>query len=395
MKPKGMISVINSNKFFNTEYGKNLRSFLSDYNFLSIINLEQVPVFEEALVSNAIFLITKEAPAPNFKYIKFFKEEVLSLENIKELNKRKAIISQAELKNSSWLFNDNNSNEIINKIKAKGKPLDEIDTLDIKRGITTGFDDAFILDKIAKNELIKSEAQIKDVIKPLLRGKDINKYIIKSADLSLLFIPWHFPLHKDESINVSSEKAEKALSNSFPTLYKHLMGYKNKLSDRNKAETGIRYEWYALQRCANTYYEDFNKDKIAWGLISGHWGFALDEKKHFLTSASFFLTSKVIPLKFLLALFNSNLYRYYFIKVGEYTAGGAYVLKKTSIEKFIIPTISTQDQKPYIALIDKILTAKQENKDTSAYEKKIDSLVYNLFGLSEEEIKITEQPENA
>lgn len=390
LKPKGILSVINSNKFFNAEYGKPLRAFLSNYNFKEIVNFEQVPIFDEALVSSAIFIITNEKSSEAFQYYKYFKEKVNTLEDYNELLKRHTEINHTELKEKSWLFNDNTSSDIINKIKSKGSQLSDISTLDIKRGITTGFDDAFILNDTAKNELLKNELKSKEIIKPLLRGKDINKFTIKPNGLSLLFIPWHFPLHKDETINGSSDVAEKQLNKDYPFLYKHLTTYKDKLGDRNKAETGIRYEWYALQRCANTYYEDFNKDKIMWGLISGNWGFALDEEKHFLTSASFFLTSETIPLKFLLALFNSELYRYYFIKVGEYTAGGAYVLKKTSVEKFIIPSIDEKEQKPFIVLVDKILSAKQQGKTSKELEKQIDDLVYKLFDITTEEQKIIE-----
>lgn len=349
-----------------------------------------MPIFDEALVSSAIFIITNEKSSEFFQYYKYFKEKVNTLEDNSELLKRHTEIKHIQLKEKSWLFNDNTSSSIINKITSKGFQLSDIKTLDIKRGITTGFDDAFILNDSAKNELLKNEIKSKEIIKPLLRGKDINKFAIKPNGLSLLFIPWHFPLHKDETINGSSDLAEKQLNKDHPFLYKHLNVHKDKLSDRNKAETGIRYEWYALQRCANTYYEDFNKHKIMWGLISGNWGFALDEEKHFLTSASFFLTSEVIPLKFLLALFNSELYRYYFIKIGEYTAGGAYVLKKTSIEKFIVPSISDKEQKPFIGIVDKILIAKQQGKASKELEKELDDLVYKLFDITIDEQKIIE-----
>ncbi len=390
LKPKGIISVINSNKFFNAEYGKPLRKFLSNYNFFSIVNFEQVPIFDEALVSSAIFIIINESPTESFNYIKYFKEKVSTLDDNNEIAKRKILINQIALKNDNWLFNDSKSNDIVAKIKANGKPISTLGSLDIKRGITTGFDDAFIVNDKAKSELIKNQSEIINFVKPLLRGKDITKYSLKSGGLNLLFIPWHFPLHYDKSINGSSKEAENEFLKSFPILYNYLLKFKEQLSNRNKEETGIRYEWYALQRCANTYYDDFSKEKIVWGLISGNWGFSFDDKGHFLTSASFFITSKTISLKFILALFNSNLYKYYFVKTGEYTAGGAYVLKKASIEKFIIPIIEVKEQIPFIDLVEKIIAEKQQGKDTSEHEKKIDELVYKLYKLTEEEIKIVE-----
>ncbi|KAA6309310.1 hypothetical protein EZS27_039169, partial [termite gut metagenome] len=67
------------------------------------------------------------------------------------------------------------------------------------------------------------------------------------ADLWLIYIPWHFPLHKDSFITGASAKAELEFQKEYPDIYSHLLRYKKQLSERNKVETGIRYEWYALQ----------------------------------------------------------------------------------------------------------------------------------------------------
>jgi hypothetical protein len=390
VKENGVLSLINSNKFFNAEYGEKLRHFLSNLRFESIINFEQVPIFDEALVSSAIFTIVKSNPSISFNYYKFFKEKLSQESLLDILNDRKETTSSKLLSEKSWLFNNTSNDGLIEKIKTKGKTISEIHSLDIKRGITTGFDDAFIVDEEKRKELVKNEKQIGTIAKPLLRGKDILRYNLHPKKLSLLFIPWHFPLHKDNTINGSSKEAETKLKTGFPILYKHLEYYKSKLENRNKTETGIRYEWYVLQRCANTYYDDFEKEKIVWGLISGNWSFAFDDKGHFLTSASFFITSQELPIKFILGLFNSRLYKYYFEKVGEYTAGGAYVLKKTSIEKFIIPSCNKESQNSIIKLVDNILGNKAEGNETLSFEKQIDDLVYKLFDLTADEIKIVE-----
>ena len=351
IKPKGIISVINSNKFFNAEYGRPLRKYLSNYPFISIINFEQVPIFDEALVSSAIFTITNYSTRDSFEYVKYFKEKIDTLEDIEEINKRSVSINQSILKNDNWLFNDANSNIIVAKIKSKGTPIANIPDIDIKRGLTTGFDDAFLINK-EKHELLTKGSENSDVIiKKVLKGENINRYKINFKDL------WIINSHNGikgvtEPINVERD---------FPSIFQHLQTV-----------------------------NDFSKPKIVWGLISGNWDFAFDNVGYFLTSASFFLTSNSINIKFILALLNSKLYRYYFIQVGEYTAGGAFVLKKTSVEKFIIPSVSEDEQKPFISLVDKIFETKQQGKDSIDLEKQIDELVYKLFDLTEEEIKIVE-----
>ena len=378
IKPKGIISVINSNKFFNAEYGRPLRKYLSNYPFISIINFEQVPIFDEALVSSAIFTITNNSNKEAFDYVKYFREKVDTLEDIEEINKRSVSIDQSILKNDNWLFNDANSNIIVNKIKSKGIPIADISDIDIKRGLTTGYDDAFLIDK-EKYELLSKGSKNPDVIiKKVLKGENINRYKINFKDL------WIINSHNGikgltESINVERD---------FPLIFQHLQSVNLQSNGKVENRSDKGKHWTNLRSCA--FINDFSKPKIVWGLISGNWDFAFDNVGYFLTSASFFLTSNSIEIKFILALLNSKLYRYYFIQVGEYTAGGAFVLKKISIEKFIIPTVNEKEHKPFIALVDKILTAKQQGKNSLDLENQIDDLVYKLFDITTEEQKIIE-----
>ena len=378
LKEKGQFSFISTNKFFNTEYGKPLRNYLSSFNINEIINFELVPIFDEALVSSVIITIDKNKPNGNFKYLEFLKESI----NQDKFNSRyrtecKSINSDLLL-NEFWLFTKFEEQNLIAKLKTQGEELHKVDTIQIRRGITTGFDGAFVIDN--NSSIYNSE-----LARTFLRGKDIHRYNTTENKLKLLFIPWHFPLHNDDSINGASQIAEDAFQESYLEEYKHLSSFKSDLSKRNKSETGIRYEWYSLQRCAASYYDLFNNDKIVWGLISGGWDFALDNKKCLLTSASFFLTSDDLPLKYILALFNSKLYQFYFSIIGEKTAGGAFVFKKATIEKFLIPQ-NLNFMNEIISKVDGILTIGKND----LIENDIDNLVYKTFELTDEEIKIIE-----
>ncbi|HKC36285.1 MAG TPA: hypothetical protein VKB95_09490, partial [Chitinophagaceae bacterium] len=104
-----------------------------------------------------------------------------------------------------------------------------------------------------------------------------------------MFIPWHFPLHKDLTITGASQAAEQAFKALYPAIYNHLLKYKLQLSNRNKEETGIRYEWYALQRWGANYWEDFSRQKIVWGEISDKTKFCLDVEGDFVCEATTFL----------------------------------------------------------------------------------------------------------
>lgn len=155
---------------------------------------------------------------------------------------------------SSFVILSDIEKRIKEKIESVGTPLKEWD-INIYRGILTGYNEAFIIDGETKDELIEKSPKNAEIIRPILRGRDIKRYGYEFADLWLIYIPWHFPLHKETSIVGASEKAELEFQKEYTDIYNHLLKYKEQLSNRNKAETGIRYEWYALQRWGANYME--------------------------------------------------------------------------------------------------------------------------------------------
>jgi adenine-specific DNA-methyltransferase len=117
------------------------------------------------------------------------------------------------------------------------------------------------------------------------------------------------------------------------------------------------------------------------------------EEKHLLTSASFFLTTNDLSLKTLLGIFNSSVFRFQFSLVGEKTAGGAYVFKKTTIEKLLLPeSLFVEDSSEIAAIVSQIQSLKKSgsNADISELKSQIDHLVYQLYDLTKEEIEIIE-----
>ena len=391
----GIISYITTNKFFNTQYGEKVRNQLSSQHINTILNFEQVEVFEDVLVSSVIFNISKRKKKPKnfFTYEKFYK---LKFQEFKrqfvERQNLFGVYSQDYLNNKEWSFSDMIQLMLKEKIEKKHVLLKDIEGVKIYRGVTTGYNPAFIISNEQRDSLIAKDYKNSQVIKNMLQGRNIRKWYYNESKENLLFIPWHFPL-ENNNISGASIEAENALKEQYPSIYYRLSQYKKELVLRNKDETGIRYEWYALQRCAASYYDEFEKsEKIIWGLTADKWAFTLDIKKNYLPSNAYILTSKNIPIKFILGLLNSKLLHYYFGFIGVMTAGGAYTLKAATIESLPI-AVGTREQQKEIALkVDSILNTKAEDKqaDVSSTENEIDHLVYELYGLSEEDIKIVE-----
>jgi hypothetical protein len=241
----------------------------------------------------------------------------------------------------------------------------------------TGYNEAFIIDGKKKDELIAADAKSAEVIRPILRGRDIKRYGYEFADLYLLFIPWHFPLHTDPTITGSSEKAEKAFKTQYPAVYKHLLGYKTELENRNKAETGIRYEWYALQRWGANYWDDFSKQKIIFQEMVQEPSFILDkEGKYMCLDTALIITGK--NLEILLSVLNSKLF-FYAVKM-FYGGGGlgetGIRMKHTFFENFPMPIFSKKEQEK----IQKLIQKPTENN-----LKIIDEKIFDLYSLTKEE----------
>jgi adenine-specific DNA-methyltransferase len=286
---------------------------------------------------------------------------------------------------NSWIVLTDIERRIKEKIEKVGTPLKDWD-IQINYGIKTGFNDAFIIDSSKRKELIEKHSKSEEIIRPILRGRDIKKYGYDNNDLWLIFIPWHFPLQNDESITGVSEQAEQEFKIQFPAVYNHLLNYKKELSNRNKAETGIRYEWYALQRWGAQYWRDFNKPKIIYPEITKFINFHIDYTGFITNNKCFIVTGKNI--EFLTAFLNSSLFKFCFKENFPELLGGSRELRKIFFEKIPIIKVNDETNESFNDLILKIQSLKILGVNTTEYEIKIDDLIFNLYGLSAEEKKI-------
>ena len=389
----GIVSTIISNKWMRAGYGNSTREWLyKNAHTHEVLDLG-AGWFESATVDTNIIMYEKRASRPCQSKISAYTldNKISSIDQGKIDTPQKEILPT--LKGDSWTILNKLEATILNKMNSIGKPLKEWD-IDINRGISTGCNEAFIIDKTTKDRLIAEDSHSADIIKPMLRGRDIKRYSYEFADKWLLFIPWHFPLHKNENISGNSLEAEQEFKKQYPAVYKHLLQYKDQLSARNKTETGIRYEWYALQRCAATYYEDFDKPKIAWQRVTDKNKFVSSPKgQYILDSMAFFSGFTELQGLYLLGIVNSAII-YYWVKhnVHEYGSTG-FRLANQYVEQFPIPEPTPEQEAQITTLVQTILTKKghaSSNQDTSVEENQIDKLVYGLYGLSDEEIDIVE-----
>ncbi|HEP3243042.1 TPA: Eco57I restriction-modification methylase domain-containing protein [Campylobacter coli] len=396
----GVLSYITSNKYTRAGYGEALREFLlKNVKVLEYTDLNGIKVFDSATVDTSILCFEKSKSKDNkFKYLALSNEILKTCAYDIGLYKDYAEFSQNSLSKESFTFSDENTSVLKAKIERIGTPLKEWQGLDIYRGILTGYNEAFIITTEKRNEILancKDEAEKErtaKLIRKMLRGRDIKRYSYEWAGLWVIFIPWHFP-------NVEKPKTmlenEQDLKEQYPSLYKHLLSHKERLSKRNKEETGIRYEWYCLQRWGANYYQEFEKEKLGWQRITQEPSFILEKEYILLDSMAFMVANSKNELKYLLGFLNSNLIFYYFKNIGHLYSDKGFLLSNQYVEKFPIPKINSKNQKladELINLADDILKAKEQDKNANIQEleNKINSLTYKLYNLTEEEIKIIE-----
>ncbi|HPS31192.1 MAG TPA: TaqI-like C-terminal specificity domain-containing protein [bacterium] len=376
LKDGGHLCYITSNKWMRAKYGEKLRGYLIKNTSLEIlIDFGDSRIFNATTYTNILLLKkgTHQIKTRSWDLSKVFSFKS-SVSDMLEKNE----IGQSDFSLESFLIIDKSEASIKEKIEGIGTPLKDWD-IQINYGIKTGFNEAFIIDGATKNRLIKEDPKSAEIIKPILRGRDIKKYKAEFADQWLIFIPWHFPLHKDESIQGASELAEKAFQKQYPSIYGHLLNYKEQLLKRNQAETGIRYEWYSLQRCAATYYEEFEKEKIVWLEMSPTSNFTIDVKNSFILNTAYMMTGK--DIKFICAVLNSKVLDKYFSFITTEIRGGTRRYTNQYVENFPVPQISKEQQKPFETMVDFILFAKEKGFDAEAdiFEQVVDNMVYDLY----------------
>ncbi|WP_367707612.1 type IIG restriction enzyme/methyltransferase [Helicobacter pylori] len=390
LKEKGFNAFITSNKYVRAKYGANLREWLlKKTTLVSYMELNALKVFESAAVDTSIMNFIKQTPPKEsgFKYYEPTPNDKDDLKNTPFLS-----MKQNALSTESFIFANATLLDLRDKIESVGIPLKDWD-IQIYRGILTGANEAFIIPTEKRDAILNAcktqeeRERTERLIKPILRGKDIKRYSYEWADL------WVINTHNGYTSALKSKIPPIDIA-KYPALKSHLDSHYDAIVTRcDQGDTP-----YHLRNCA--YLEDFEKEKIVYGEIVQEPRFYLDngecELGYFYAEAtSFILTGE--HLRYLLGMLHSKLITFAFKTF--YAGGGlgesGYRYKKAFIERLPIPQITEKNQE----LADKItdgakqilaLKEKDPKANTQQLEKEIDALVYQLYNLTDEEIKIIE-----
>ena len=394
----GLFSIIVSSSFLRATYGEPLRRTLKKHAAVRrIVDFGGLAVFANAKDTYACIPLLEKGAKPGPVEV----SKVASLKNLKlaeHVAAKQYTIPHERLSPQAWSLKSDAEAAVFTKVMKAGRPLGEYVEKRFVRGVTTGLNDAFIIDAETKRRLIAKDKRSAELIHPLLAGEDIRRYIFHETGLWLIFTRRGVDIDR------------------YPAIQEHLAQWKDDLTPKRdktvkRGRKPGRYEWYEIQDDV-AYHEVFDGPKIVFPDICKGPRFSLDTGDHYLANTAYCLGTDDL---YLLGLLNSRLFWFaignisipFGIRAGEYRYRLIYqYMEKVPI--LVIDPSNAADKLRYdkmVTLVEQMLAlhrqlaASRTPHEQTAIERQIvasdgqiDRLVYQLYGLSEEEIRIVENP---
>ena len=370
LKKGGVLCYITSNSWLKTKYGESLRNyFIEKTNPLKIINFEDTQIFPSATVESNIIITHKSKFKDNTKVL-VLKNNYSKNVSLGDFFKENNIIVSGLDKNE-WIILTKEEYYIKSTIEEQSSKIEDLET-NISSGIKTGLNKAFLLSEDVKESLLEKDIKNKEIIKPIIRGRDISKYSINFDNCWVIYS--HNGNRKDNITPID-------VVNEYPTILEYLNQFKPAIA--NRPSKGNHWS-----NVPTGYLKDFFKPKIIWGELSDKAKFTFDDNNNIVEATVFMLTGD--NLKYILSILNSKLSEWYFSTYTTTSGMGTNRWKKYKINKF--PICNTNQEKKHLLenLIDIVLfsnskSTKQINEAVKNehigqfFEEAIDGCVFELY----------------
>lgn len=396
LREGGLFSYIVSSSFLRTTFAEPLRRTLKKYAaVLKIVDFGGLAVFADAKDTYVCIPLLSKGKQP--KRVQISNIPSLEVQNLSEYVAANSYsIPHERLSPNAWVLKSDEETSVFEKLMKVGKPLGDYVERKFFRGVTSGLNNAFVIDSTLRRALISKDKRSAELIKPLLGGENIRHYFLEIPDLWLIFTR--------RGVDI----------NQYPAIREHLEKFKTELSPKKSPNDKVgrkpgRYQWYEIQDDV-AYYPIFEGPKIIFPDICKGPRFFLDRNGAYLANTAYCLG---VDDPYLLGILNSKLFWFlisnisipFGVRAGEYRYRLIYqYMEKVPIR--VIDKNNKADKTKYdaiINLVDQMLTfskknssAKTDHEQTTrhrqidALDKQIDRLVYDLYGLTVDEIKIVE-----
>ena len=361
-KKGGVVNYITSNQWMRNKSGQPLRELFLRYNPELLIDFRGTDIFENVAVLSSIMQISKRKKSNSLRAC-----DVSTIQNgYQGLQKIVSdhSIDLTYLDKESWLIFDRKKYGLRQEVIKRGIPIKKWG-LEIYRGILTGFNEAFYLTEFEKDNLIIRDPKNKEIIKPMLRGKDLGRFYPNEIEYYLLF--------SRRGINIDQ----------YPEARDYLKQYYSDLkpkkdSSEKKGRKPGNYKWYEIQDSIN-YYLKFYEPKMIFMNMTKDLIFSYDPEGEFLTNQKCFIVTGD-HLKYLTAFFNSKFFAYFFKDNFPELLGDVREVSKVYFEQ--IPVFMPSIGK--MALIDKIVEIiiyhkRKKLSSSISFELILDGLIANLY----------------
>ena len=397
LRDGGLFSIIVSSSFLRASYGEPLRRTLKKHAaVLRIVDFGGLAVFANAKDTYVcIPLLQKGGKQARVEIAKLNSLEFINLNDY--VSQHHFTIPSERLSAEAWALKSDDEATVFAKIMKTGKPLGEYVARSFFRGVTTGLNDAFIIDDATRNQLIKQDKKSAELIKPLLGGEDIRRYVFNETSMWLIFTRRGVDIDR------------------YPAIRNHLARRREYLTPKRDKSTKKgrkpgRYAWYEIQDDV-AYYEVFDRPKILYPDIAKGPRFCLDLDRHYVANTVYCLGTDD---RYLLGVLNSRLFWFvisnisipFGIRAGQYRYRLIYqYMEKVPIHVLDLSNVS--DRTMYdrmVSLVEQMLGLNRQlvsvrtpqdktalDRQIAATDRQIDQLVYELYGLTEEEIRIVER----
>ena len=384
LRARGVLTYISSNKFLRAGYGKKLRVFFTDKMCLNeLLDFGRVQVFK-ASVDTCIVLVENATPSSEAFFAATFRDST-DIPRLSDAFQEHAISMHAhDLSPDGWALTSSDVFRLLEKLKNMGIPLGEyVDGF--YRGVVTGCNDAFIVRKSVRQQLVAEDARSDELIKPMLRGKNLRKWKAASEIEYLIVIASSANREWPWSDARNDSEAERVFAETYPVIYQHLNDYRERLIARD--DQGKFY--WELRSC--TYYAEFEKPKIVYRRIAKSLDAIYDTTGTFGLDTTFFIPTNDLSL---LAILNSKLFDWYarhkVLPLNDPWAGGGLQFFAQYMEKVPIAD-RTEAQKAVLSTLVEQILADPASDQVREIEREIDTLVYELYGLTDTEIELIKQ----
>jgi hypothetical protein len=368
LKDGGTLVFITSNKWMRANYGKAMRKFfMANGVILQLIDFGDSPIFKNATTYTNILVwhkVNREVKTGAWDLSQAYAGDASLDDLLARQGEGEPLFIE-----ESFVIVKSEQAAIKKRIEEIGVPLKDWD-IAINYGIKTGLNEAFIIDGKKKDELIAEDPKSAEILKPLLRGRDIKRYKAEFADL------WLINTHNGYTDKCGNQIPRIDVKKDYPAVWEHLRKIDKKTMGQGEKRCDQGNHWTNLRDCA--YMGEFEKDKIVWPETSLDNQFCLVGKDFFLDKTSFLLAS---DNKYLLGILNSRVTRFFLDILVSKMRGGYFAMSKIYIEQIPIPHIAAETQLPFEILVDMILFAREHalNSDASTLEWVIDVMAFGLY----------------